>query len=151
MADLDTVVEQGIEAAFTKAELEGRQAAARRVLAAKNIDVMIVTGPENIFYLTGQQTPGYYTFQALLLPCEGDPVFLIRQLEALNCRANSFLQDFVTYQDDQTPSEALVFKCYDSARDGRARFLPHTGFDDVATPADAASRESIETRSLVFF
>ncbi len=55
------------------------------------------------------------------------------------------------YVPEMESDEVLVFKCYDSARDGRARFLPHTGFDDLATPARARSRESIETRSLVFF
>ena len=31
--------------------------------------------------MTGQQTPGYYTFQCLLVPADGEPVFLLRQLE----------------------------------------------------------------------
>jgi hypothetical protein len=47
--------------------------------------------------------------------------------------------------------EALVFKVYDSARDGRARFTPHTSFDDPNSPADAAPRQSIEARALAFF
>ena len=33
--------------------------------------------------------------------------------------------------------EALVFKVYDSAKDGRARFTPHTSFDDPTTPPGA--------------
>ena len=55
------------------------------------IDVMVVTGPENIFYLTGQQTPGYYTFQALVLPVDGEPAFVVRQLEYFNFIANTFI------------------------------------------------------------
>ena len=47
--------------------------------------------------------------------------------------------------------EALVFKVYDSERDGRARFTPHTSFDDPGTPAGAPARQSIEARALVFF
>src|SRR6476646_3777758 len=31
--------------------------------------------------------------------------------------------------------EAIVFKVYDSAKDGRARFTPHTSFEDPATPS----------------
>jgi hypothetical protein len=46
--------------------------------------------------------------------------------------------------------EALLIKCYDSATDGRARFVPHTAFDDPTAPADVLPRESIEIRSLVF-
>jgi hypothetical protein len=47
--------------------------------------------------------------------------------------------------------EALLLKCYDSADDGRARFTAHTGIDDPTSPPDAAPRESIEARMLVFF
>jgi hypothetical protein len=46
--------------------------------------------------------------------------------------------------------EALLIKCFDSATDGRARFAPHTAFDDPTAPADRLPRESIEIRSLVF-
>jgi hypothetical protein len=47
--------------------------------------------------------------------------------------------------------EAIVFKVYDSQKDGRARFTPHTSFDDPATPPDAPPRQSIEARALAFF
>jgi hypothetical protein len=47
--------------------------------------------------------------------------------------------------------EALVFKVYDSEKDGRARFTPHTSFEDPATPPGAAPRQSIEARGLAFF
>jgi hypothetical protein len=47
--------------------------------------------------------------------------------------------------------EALVFKVYDSAKDGRARFTAHTSFDDPTTPPGAPPRQSIEARALAFF
>lgn len=47
--------------------------------------------------------------------------------------------------------EAILMKTYDSANDGRARFAPHSAFDDPATPPDAPRRESIETRMLLSF
>ena len=47
--------------------------------------------------------------------------------------------------------EALVFKVFDSARDGRARFTAHTAFDDPTTPPGAPPRQSIEARALAFF
>lgn len=47
--------------------------------------------------------------------------------------------------------EVVLIKCYDSARDGRARFTAHGAFDDPTTPTDAAPRESIEARTLAFF
>jgi hypothetical protein len=47
--------------------------------------------------------------------------------------------------------EALVFKVFDSATDGRARFTAHTSFEDPTTPAGAPARQSIEARTLAFF
>jgi hypothetical protein len=47
--------------------------------------------------------------------------------------------------------EAIVFKVYDSEKDGRPRFTPHTSFDDPATPPGAPRRQSIEARALAFF
>src|SRR6266581_2084654 len=54
------------------------------------------------------------------------------------------------YIPEMTADEALLLKCYDSATDGRTRFGPHTAFIDPTTPRDAAPRESIELRTLVF-
>ncbi|HSD99311.1 MAG TPA: CmcJ/NvfI family oxidoreductase [Burkholderiales bacterium] len=47
--------------------------------------------------------------------------------------------------------EALVFKVYDSEKDGRARFTPHTSFDDPQSPPGAPPRQSIEARAFAFF
>jgi hypothetical protein len=54
------------------------------------------------------------------------------------------------YVPEMQPDEALLLKCFDSKTDGRARFAPHTAFEDPTTPADALPRESIEIRTLVF-
>ncbi len=51
----------------------------------------------------------------------------------------------------QAREEALVFKVYDSAQDGRARWTAHTAFDDPTAPPNARPRESIEIRTLAFF
>ena len=55
------------------------------------------------------------------------------------------------YFPKMTREEAFVFKVFDSAKDGRARFTAHTAFVDPATPPNAEPRQSIEMRALVFF
>lgn len=47
--------------------------------------------------------------------------------------------------------EAIVFKTFDSATDGGARWTAHSAFDDPTSRADAPPRESIEMRTLAFF
>jgi hypothetical protein len=65
----------------------------------------------------------------------------------------------VTYNPNQRwyyfpkmqPDEVVLIRCFDSAREGPARFSAHGAFDDPQTPANAPPRESIEVRTLVFF
>ena len=54
------------------------------------------------------------------------------------------------YIPNQQKEEVLLLKCYDS--DGRrARFTAHSAFEDPTSPPNAAPRESVEVRTLVFF
>jgi hypothetical protein len=55
------------------------------------------------------------------------------------------------YFPEMQMDEALLFKTFDSETDGRARFTIHSSFEDPGAPVDAPSRESIETRCLLFF
>ena len=55
------------------------------------------------------------------------------------------------YFPRMTRDEAIVIKCYDSMKDGRARFSLHSAFDDPTSPANPRPRQSIETRALAFF
>ena len=54
------------------------------------------------------------------------------------------------FASDMRTDEAWVFKNYDSAIDGRARFTPHTAFVDP-TRHPVAPRESIEFRAFALF
>lgn len=108
MSALLAKVEQGSECVFSAAELEGRQARLRAVMKAKGIDLYLTSSAENVFYLSGQQTPGYYTFQCLCVPSDGAPFHVIRGLEALNARANTYIGDIIGYDDGAVPAVALA-------------------------------------------
>lgn len=47
--------------------------------------------------------------------------------------------------------EVVLLKCFDSLTDGTARWTAHGAFNDPTAPKDAAPRESIEIRTLLFF
>lgn len=55
------------------------------------------------------------------------------------------------YASAMQPHEVLLLKGYDSRADGRACFMPHTGFRNPDCPSDFVPRESIEARALVVF
>ena len=77
-----------------------------------------------------------------------DLIYPNRKGEIYTVRYNSAHRWY--YVPRMTADEALLLKCYDSATDGRTRFVPHTAFVDPTTPSDAPPRESIEVRTLVF-
>jgi len=55
------------------------------------------------------------------------------------------------YFPDMRRDETVVFKVYDSEKDGRARFTPHTSFENPTSPPNAPPRQSIEVRAFAFF
>jgi hypothetical protein len=55
------------------------------------------------------------------------------------------------YVPNLQPDEVLLLKTFDSATDGRARYMPHTAFADPATKPGTEKRQSIESRVLAFF
>ena len=64
----------------------------------------------------------------------------------------TFNPDHVWYYfPNMQRNEAIVFKTFDSARDGRARWTAHCAFDDPTSRSEAPPRESIEMRTLAFF
>lgn len=99
---------RGREAAFPESEFATRQNAARKAIAAAGHDALVVVGPEAIYWLTGRQTAGYFAFQALVMPVDGAPTLLVRQLELPGAAANTWLDDIVAYADGDDPAEALV-------------------------------------------
>ncbi len=56
-----------------------------------------------------------------------------------------------TYFPHMMPDEAVVLKCYDSRTDGTARWTAHGSFQPPNKPANAAPRESVELRTMVFW
>jgi Xaa-Pro dipeptidase len=98
----------GREAAFPAKEFERRQDLARRRLEQAGHGALIVTSPENIYWLTGRQTAGYFAFQALVLSQDAPPFLLVRQLELAGALANTWLTDIHAYQDAEDPAAVLA-------------------------------------------
>src|SRR6266540_3510626 len=108
LSDILKSIPQGAESVFPTAEYDRRLERLRSRIAEKGFDLVLLTGPENIFYLTGQQTPGYYTFQCLCVPASGEPFHVLRGLEAMNARLNTYLTNVTGYADDEHPATALA-------------------------------------------
>jgi Xaa-Pro dipeptidase len=94
---------------FSMAEFERRLAEVRAELGERALDGLIVTTPENIFYLTGHQTPGYYYFQALVLPVEGEPFMVTRLLEDTNVQSRTWVEQSRPFADTEDPVTVLRY------------------------------------------
>ena len=96
------------ELVFPMAEYERRLRALRESMSRRDLDAVILTMPHDLFYLTGYQTPGYYWFQAIVVPLEGDPFMVTRLLESSNIPARTWIKLSRPYRDFDDPPKALA-------------------------------------------
>jgi Xaa-Pro dipeptidase len=92
---------------FPVEEYRCRLLAVQAGLATRGLDGLLVTTPENVLYLTGYQTFGTAR-QFLVVPASGDPVFLLRELEAPLVAYTARFQDCRTYADSEDPLPVLT-------------------------------------------
>lgn len=95
-------------AGFAKDEFSARQSRLRAHMAERGLDVILVSSPENTYYLCGYQTKAVFTFQFLLFPREGEPRLFTRQMEIANAEiacAEGGFASYAVYQDDEDPLE----------------------------------------------
>jgi len=84
---------------FELTEYQERLDALRQRMELRGTDVILVTSPENLYYLSGYQTPGYYWYQTLVVPLEHEPVFIVRLNESSNIEPLSWVEDSRPYED----------------------------------------------------
>jgi len=70
--------------AFSPEEYVRRYDTVQAAMAKMDLDALLIRGPENITYFTGYETPGYYKYHCIVVPRNGEPVFLVRDFEWIN-------------------------------------------------------------------
>jgi len=80
----------------------------RERMAARLLDAVVITDPENLMYLTDYQTTGYSFFQALVVPLEDEPFMITRHLEESNIHARTWLEKTRPYPDTGDAIQMLV-------------------------------------------
>jgi len=75
--------------AFAEAEFQARLERVVAELGHQDLDALVVTGPENICYLSGFWTPGYHVFQVLVVPRKGEPFLVVRNIEVDSVESKS--------------------------------------------------------------
>jgi Xaa-Pro dipeptidase len=96
------------ELPFSRSEYDERIAKVRAGMASDGLDVLLVYWPENIYYLTGYDSLGYFNYQLLVVPASGEPFMVVRRLERQNALQITWLSSCEVYQDWEDPAETTA-------------------------------------------
>lgn len=77
-------------------------------LLARGLAGAVLFDPENMYWLTGYQTIGYFTFQAMYVPTSGKPVVITRVVNRDMALALPTIADAVAIFDTQDHVEVLA-------------------------------------------
>ena len=99
---------------FPREELDARLAAVRERLAAEHLDGIVISVPENIYYLTGLDHWGFFACHLLIVARDGEMVLTCRAMEGITV----------------------------GNQVGNAVFLGHSDTEDVADHAVRAMRQA---------
>jgi Xaa-Pro dipeptidase len=92
---------------FPMTEYQDRIARVRKGMRQGGLDALLLTTPENVYYLSNHHTPAYDAFQALLLPLDGEPTLITPLIEELIGRGHSWVERFATYRHGERPLVAV--------------------------------------------
>lgn len=93
---------------FPPAELEARLGAVRRLMRERQLDGIVVTVPENIYYLTGLDHWGFFACHALLVPLEGEMGLMCRMMERITVENLVSNAELFGHQDTEEPSDYII-------------------------------------------
>jgi ectoine hydrolase len=95
-----------VDPRFPRAEYDQRIAKTRRAMAAKGIELLIVTDPSNMAWLTGYDGWSFYVHQCVVLAPDGEPVWYGRGQDANGARRTVFMADdqIIGYPDHYVQS-----------------------------------------------
>ena len=93
---------------FSDEELSRRLAATRREMAARGLDLVLLSAPEHVFYLTGLDHWGYFAPHVLIVAAEGELVLVTRAMEHVAIRNQVRNATFIGHSDSESAADVVV-------------------------------------------
>ncbi len=94
---------------FTRTEFEQRLSKTRSAMEQAGVDLLVITDPSNMAWLSGYDGWSFYTHQAILLSTVGEPVWWGRSMDALGAKRTVTMHhdNIIGYDDTyvQNPSK----------------------------------------------
>ncbi|WP_421694563.1 M24 family metallopeptidase [Aestuariivirga sp.] len=104
---------------FSLEEYASRLSKLRSAMRMQDLTVFVSFSPENIFWITGHDSPAYHFVQACVVTLDDVPVNLIRRIDATNTLLRSWSRRVVSYGDADEPMDVLADLLEDIACPGQ--------------------------------
>jgi ectoine hydrolase len=120
-----------IELPFTRGEYAARLAKTRAAMAERGIDLLLVSDPTNMAWLTGYDGWSFYVHQCVLVAQEGEPVWYGREQDAngakrtvymgadnITCYPDHYVQSPVRHPMDYLSTQVIEARGWHTCRIG---------------------------------
>lgn len=108
---------------FSAEEYSVRLASVQQSMVKEQLDILIITEPENIYYMTGYQTVGAPEVQALMVAKDGNMYFLTRKLEVTNAYRSNLKDKVEVYADYESGIHKLCSVLLQNSPDAKVAGL----------------------------
>lgn len=92
---------------FPRDEFDWRIAKAHAAMDAAGVDLLLIDSGELLAWLTGY-TVSETMYRAALLPRQGSPWFVLRELDETPCRHRTWIEDVIGFADTDDPCQAVA-------------------------------------------
>ena len=93
---------------FSDEELSRRLSATRQEMAVRGLDLVLLSAPEHVFYLTGLDHWGYFAPHVLIVAAEGELVLVTRAMEHVAIRNQVRNATFIGHSDSESAADVVV-------------------------------------------
>eukprot|EP01138_Halocafeteria_seosinensis_P003734 gb/GECG01003817.1/.p1 GENE.gb/GECG01003817.1/~~gb/GECG01003817.1/.p1 ORF type:complete len:510 (+),score=86.00 gb/GECG01003817.1/:1-1530(+) len=93
---------------FSDKEWADRIKMVQQQMKKDDLDLIIVTSPANIFWMSGFHTTGYYFFQCMVVSATEEPFAMVRNMEGTGVQARTCLEHCYVFDDTEDPIATLV-------------------------------------------
>ncbi|MFZ9036579.1 MAG: M24 family metallopeptidase [Gammaproteobacteria bacterium] len=93
---------------FPSAELEQRLAKTRQAMQESGLDALVVSVPENIYYLTGLDHWGFFACHVLVVPLQGSMALTCRAMERITVENQVDNAEFYGHADTEELADYVI-------------------------------------------
>ena len=95
---------------FSRAEYEARQQRVRAALSERELDGVLLFQIEDMYWLTGLDTDGFYVFHCMYIGVNGELTYIARRVDRANVYYSSIIEDYREWLEAADSPRASTIK-----------------------------------------